>query len=269
MARSGYGKAARNTAPTGEGKAPTKEPDYLDPSYAAVYLPKAKRFLKVLAARYDTPGSPVMLWGAMGYGQWGEWHTMWSHYPWPGVAAKRAVLKQIVEMYAEVFTIKPLIISYCFDDDRDQVHSVDDYLNRQALDVAIGKGFALARHGFIDGLLMYERLIMERYWRTTPMWSEGNWSYTAVKDEDVHGTLEENILVFAEWHSNYGHFYMDADTLPASRPIIPAKRSWPYSALPGALIAAQSQRQTMREIRIEYVVYMVGATGLEPVTSCV
>ena len=144
----------------------------------------------------------------MGYGQWGEWHTMWSHYPWPGVEVKRRVLTRIIEMYAEVFKVKPLIISYCFDDDRNQVRSVEDYLHRQALDIAIGKGFALARHGFIDGLLMYDRLIMERYWRTTPMWAEGNWSYTAVKDEGLHGTIEENIQVMAEWHSNYGHFYM-------------------------------------------------------------
>jgi len=196
----------------GEGNAPKKEPDYVDPSYEQVYLPKAKRFLQALASRYDKPASPVMLWGAMGYGQWGEWHTMWSHYPWPSVVVKRRVLTKIVEMYADVFRVKPLIISYCFDDDRDQVHSVEDYLNRQALDVAIGKGFALARHGFIDGLQLYDRLIMERFWRTTPMWAEGNWSYTAVKDEGVHGTLGENIQVFAEWHSNYGHFYMDADS---------------------------------------------------------
>ena len=205
-----WASGVKYRAYTGEGKAPKKEPDYVDPSYEKVYLPYAKRFLQALAERYDKPSSPVMLWGVMGYGQWGEWHTMWSHYPWPSVEVKRRVLTKIVEMYAEVFKVKPLIISYCFDDDRHQVTSVEDYLNRQALDVAIGKGFALARHGFIDGLMMYDRLIMERFWRTTPMWAEGNWSYTAVKDEGVHGTLEENIQVFAEWHSNWGHFYMDA-----------------------------------------------------------
>jgi hypothetical protein len=115
-------------------------------------------------------------------------------------------------MYAEVFRVKPLVISYCFDDDRDQVKSVDDYLHRQALDVAISNGFALARHGFIDGLLMYDRLIMERFWRTTAMWAEGNWSYAAAKDEGAHGTIEENIQVMTEWHSNYGHFYLDAES---------------------------------------------------------
>jgi len=207
-----WASGAKYRAYLGEGKVPKKEPDYVDPSYETVYLPKARRFLQALAERYDKPASPVMLWGAMGYGQWGEWHTMWSHYPWPSVEVKRRVLSKIVDMYGDVFKVKPLIISYCFDDDRDQVRSVEDYLNRQALDVAIGKGFALARHGFIDGLLMYDRLIMERYWRTTAMWAEGNWSYTAVKDEGVHGTLEENMRVFSEWHSNYGHFYMDADS---------------------------------------------------------
>ncbi len=196
---------------TGEGRAPKKEPDYTDPSYEKVYLPNAKRFLQALAARYDKPESPVMLWGVMGYGQWGEWHTMWSHYAWPSPEVKHTVLAKIVDVYAEVFRVKPLIISYCFDDDREQVKSVDDYLYRQALDVAIAKRFALARHGFIDGLLLYDRLIMERFWRTTPMWAEGNWSYSDVKNHGTHGTIRENIRVFAEWHSNYGHFYMDAE----------------------------------------------------------
>ncbi len=207
-----WAKGAKYRAYTGEGKAPKKEPDYIDASYEKVYLPAAKRFLTALAQRYDKADSPVMLWGVMGYGQWGEWHTMWSHYPWPSVEVKRGVLRNIIEMYAEVFKVKPLIISYCFDDDRAQVQSVEDYLHRQALDVAIGKGFALARHGFIDGLMMYDRLIMERYWRSNMMWAEGNWSYMAVKNEGVHGTLAENIQVFTEWHSNYGHFYVDADS---------------------------------------------------------
>jgi len=48
-----------------EGKAPKKEPDYVDPSYEKFYLPKARRFLQALAERYDKPASPVMLWGAM------------------------------------------------------------------------------------------------------------------------------------------------------------------------------------------------------------
>lgn len=238
----------------GEGKAPKKEPDYVDPSYEKVYLPKAKRFLQALAGRYDQPSSPVALWGAMGYGQWGEWHTMWSHYPWPSVAVKRGVLTKIVDMYADVFKVKPLVISYCFDDDRDQVRSVEDYLNRQALDLAIAKGWGLARHGFIDGLLMYDRLIMERYWRTSMMWAEGNWSYTAVKNEGVHGTLAENIQVFAEWHSNYGHFYMDADSYKRAMKedravfedglrsggigyrLVATEASWPSELLAGGLL---------------------------------
>jgi hypothetical protein len=195
---------------TGEGKSNKKEPDYLDPSFERVYLPKARSFLTTLAARYDKPDSPVIMWGAMGYGQWGEWHTMWSHYPWPNRDVKHKVLAQIVEMYADVFRVRPVMISYCFDDDRNQVTSLDDFLYRQALDVAIGKGFALARHGFIDGLLLYDKQTMERYWRQAPMMAEGDWSYTDMKNDGTHGTLEENLQVFAEWHTNYGHFYMDA-----------------------------------------------------------
>jgi len=205
-----WAAGAKYRAYTGEGNSKKREPDYMDESYRRVYLPKAKRFLAALAARYDTADSPVVMWGAMGYGQWGEWHVMWSHYPWPSKEAKRAVLKQIVEMYAEVFRVRPVIISYCFDDDRKEVTSLDDFHYRQALDVALAHGFGLARHGFIDGLELYDRLTMEKYWRSAVMFAESNWSYQDVKNDGTHGTIEENIEVFAEWHSNYGHFYMDA-----------------------------------------------------------
>jgi hypothetical protein len=200
----------RHRAYVGEGGAKKREPDYLDPSYQKLYLPKARRFLAALAARYDNPSSPVVLWGAMGYGQWGEWHTMWSHYPWPNKESKRRLLSQIVQLYADVFKVRPVMISYCFDDDRAQVASLDDFLYRQALDVALGKRFALARHGFIDGLLLWDKQTMEKYWPSTPMLAEGDWSYSDIKKDGTHGTLEENIEVFSEWHSNYGHFYMDA-----------------------------------------------------------
>jgi hypothetical protein len=147
----------------------------------------------------------------MGYGQWGEWHTMWSHYPWPDKHAKHAVLAKIVTMYAEVFKVQPVMISYCFDDDRQQVASLDDFFYRQALDVAMSRKFALARHGFIDGLLLWDRLTMEKYWRSSVLMAEGDWSYLDVKNHGTHGTLAENIEVMAEWHSNYAHFYMDAE----------------------------------------------------------
>jgi len=270
---------------TGEGKAPKKEPDYTDSSYEQIYLPKAKRFLKALAERYDKPDSPVMLWGVMGYGQWGEWHTMWSHYPWPSVEVKHQVLAKIIDMYATTFRVKPLIISYCFDDDRDQVTSVDDYLYRQALDVAIGKKFALARHGFIDGLLLYDRLIMERYWRTTPMWAEGNWSYTDVKNDGVHGTIRENIRVFGEWHSNYGHFYMDADSYKRAMKedkaafedglrsggigyrIVPTEVSWPSELHAGDLLSIRSKWVNRNAGRLyqryPLRIYLTDAAGLE------
>lgn len=244
---------------TGEAKSKKREPDYVDPSYEQLYLPKAKRLLSALAARYDKPDSPVTLWGAMGYGQWGEWHTMWSHYPWPNKDVKHAVLAKIVNIYADVFKVRPLVISYCFDDDRKQVTNVEDFYYRQALDVALGKGFALARHGFIDGLSLTDRQTMERYWRSNMMWAEGNWSYMDLKNEGRHGTIQENIEVFAEWHSNYGHFYMDAESYKRAMRedraafedglrsggigyrLVPLSVSWPEQLRAGQLLMMRSK----------------------------
>ncbi len=193
-----------------QGKFKKREPDYLHANYEKVYLPKVRSFLSALAGRYDKPESPIVLWGVMGYGQWGEWHSMWSKYRWTDKHAKHRVLEKIVRMYDEIFRVKPLCISYCFDSDYSEVTSLEDFVYRQALDVAIPRGFALARHGFFDGLRLYDRKVMETSWRKVPMLAESNWAYTDVKNHRNHGTLDEYLEVYRDWHSNFAHYYMDA-----------------------------------------------------------
>jgi len=193
-----------------QGKFKKREPDYAHPAYEKVYLPKAKKFLTALAERYDKPESPIVMWGVMGYGQWGEWHSAWSRYPWPNKDVKHGVLAKIVNMYADIFRMKKPCISYARDSDRDEVTSMEDHVYRQALDIAVARGFALARHGFIDGLALYDRKVMQNYWRKVPMFAESNWEYNDVKDHGTHGTLEEYLEIYREWHSNFAHYYMDA-----------------------------------------------------------
>ncbi len=279
----------RFRAYTGEADSKKREPDYLDPSYEKVYLPRAWRLLSELAARYDRTDSPVILWGAMGYGQWGEWHTMWSHYPWPDREAKHAVLKKIVDMYSETFKVRPVMISYCFDDDLGQVTSLEDFHYRQALDVALSRRFALARHGFIDGLLLYDFLTMERYWQQAAMLAEGDWSYTDVKNDGTHGTIEENIAVMAQWHSNYGHFYMDADSYKRAMRedreafedglrsggigyrLLPLAADWPKELHAGDLLMIQSRWANRNTGRLyaqhPLRVYLTDAEGNEKYTA--
>lgn len=196
----------------GLGHTKKREPAYADPSYERIYIPKARRFLTALTERYDKPNGPVFLWGCMGYGQWGEWHTLVSHYAWPNEDVKHRVLAKVVNMYADVFRNHQLSISYCIDHDNDRVKNLKDFMYRQALDVAVADDFALARHGFIDGLDHWDDLFMQKYWRRQPMWAEGDWSYTEMKDQGTHGTFNENLDIMLAWHSNYAHFYMDADS---------------------------------------------------------
>jgi hypothetical protein len=215
---------------TGEGGAKKREPDYADPSFESVFLPNLKTFLQALAERYDKPGPPFCFMECMGYGQWGEWHTMWSKYLWPNKQVKHDTLARIVNLYADTFKHIDLAISYCFDTfnfaDQAERNSRDkrsvferrtwddprDFLYRQALDVALERGFLLARHGFIDGLLYTDHWIMEREWTRRALMAEGDWSYLDVKNHGTHGTVNENIDVMLSWHSNYGHFYVDADS---------------------------------------------------------
>jgi hypothetical protein len=211
----------------GEDHTPKREPDYADPSYEQVYLPRLQNLLTALAERYDRPRHPFNFLGCMGYGQWGEWHTMWSRYAWPSKQVKHDTLARIVNTYGDTFKHVDLAISYCFDTFNFDGHSPageawgsfhdrvahddpEDFKYRQALDVALECGFLLGRHGFIDGLWYTDRVIMEAEWRRTALYAEANWSYLDVKNHGTHGTVDENVDVMLEWHSNYGHFYTDA-----------------------------------------------------------
>jgi gamma-glutamylcyclotransferase (GGCT)/AIG2-like uncharacterized protein YtfP len=195
---------------TGLGHTAKREPAYADPSYESIYLPRAKRFLCALADRYDKPDGPVFLWGVMGYGNWGEWHVLESHYAWPDVETKHRVLTQLIDFYADTYKNNPLVIAYCFDSDEKQVTSLDDFLYRQGFDEAIRRHFALERRGFIDGLRLWDKDLMKSNWSHSPMSAEGNWTYTDVKNQLNHGTMEEHLKIFEEWHSNFAHLYMDA-----------------------------------------------------------
>jgi hypothetical protein len=244
---------ARYREYTGEGKSGKREPDYTDPTYQTIYLPKARKFLEALAERYDKPQSPVVLWGLFGYGQWGEWHTLWSHYPWPNKDIKHKILAQLVNMYEEIYRVKKLSISYCIDTDNSRVQNLDDFLYRQGLEKAIPQGTALARHGFIDGLDTWDQMTMEKYWKTNPMWAEGDWSYTDVKNQGTHGSLAENLDVMLAWRSNWAHFYMDAESYKRAMRedreaherglksgglgfrLVPTRVSWPTALPAGSL----------------------------------
>jgi hypothetical protein len=285
----------------GEGGAAKREPDYADPSFQTVFMPRLKNLLQAVANRYDHPGHPFNFFGCMGYGQWGEWHTLWSNYPWPSKKVKHDVLAGIVNLYADTFQNIDLAISYCLDTfnigetaapflkdymsflERQGRDSLDDFLYRQALDVAMQRGFLLGRHGFIDGLWHNDRLIMQNEWKRTALYAEANWCYTDIKDQGTHGTLDENIDIMLEWHSTYGHFYTDAasyrrtmrdDPQSYARGLKPGglgyrfvlkEASWPDQAHPGHLLLFQQSWQNQNVARLHkrhlLTLYLSGAEG--------
>jgi hypothetical protein len=197
---------------TGEGKSRKREPDYADPGYGTTYLPRLRKFLTAFSKRYVNTDSGITVLQVMGYGQWGEWHTLWSRYPWPSAEIKHNVLTRIIKTYLEVFKTTQLSIAYCFDHDNSEVKSLDDFLYRQAHDLSVSKRFVMTRHGFIDGLQKWDTALMQKYWRQLPLLAEGDWSYTDMKNHGTHGTPDENLDVMLEWHSNFAHFYFDADS---------------------------------------------------------
>ncbi len=188
-----------------------REPDYTDNSFDTIYIPLLRKFLQAFSNRYQNPSSNIIMMQVMGYGQWGEWHTMWSHYQWPDKEVKHRVLTNIIRQYMDIFDSVRLAISYCFDSDNDQVTSLNDFTYRQATDLAISNDFCLTRHGFIDGLWKWDTKVMETNWKHCPLLAEGDWSYSDIKNEGTHGTFSQNLDIMLEWHSIYCHFYTDAE----------------------------------------------------------
>lgn len=98
-----WAKGLRGRDYVGQAESKQREPDYLDPSYESIYLPALKRLVTAFAMRYDKPGTPVIFMQVMGYGQWADWATWYSKYPWPNTEIKHGVLAKIVGIYASEF----------------------------------------------------------------------------------------------------------------------------------------------------------------------
>ena len=156
----------------------------------------------------------------MGYGDWGEWHVMWSHYKFPSREAKRAILIKVINTYTDIFTpnqsgkrpLRELAMAHVYDDDCGGDTPLKEAMWRQALDVGVGYGVALTRNGYVDGLSGWPQDLMAKYWKTNPLIAEGNWSYDQVKDDKTHGTMKEHVDRFIQIHNMYAHIYMHANS---------------------------------------------------------
>jgi hypothetical protein len=201
-----------------EGGVKQRCPAYADPTWESVYLPKMKRFLAAYRDRYHKPGSSIALDYVMSFGDWGEWHTMWSHYPWPNRDKKREVLRKAINSFVDVLApnapenqpIRSLAIAHVYDDDCGGETPLQEAMHRQGLDLAAARGFAFARNGFIDGLSGWPNDLMLTYWRDHQIITEGNWSYEQVKRDKTHGSMAEHVDAFVKFHSTYAHLYMHA-----------------------------------------------------------
>ncbi len=206
-------KGLKSREYVGHGKIKRREPDYADPTFENVYLPALRKLLKSFAERYDKPDSPVILLQVMGYGHWADWATWFSRYSFPSVRAKHEVLGKIMQAYIDTFRHVRLFEFAGPDWDVRDYPTLEEFMYSKALDVAVANRFAFIWTGFIDGLRSpYDRLLMERYWRTHPIIAEGNWNYDDMMDHKTHGTLDENLDVALNWHANFTHFYMLCDT---------------------------------------------------------
>lgn len=195
---------------TGNGGVRRREPDYADPSFKQIYLPALQDLLRAFAARYDRPGTPIGLLQVMGYGHWADWATWYSHYQFPSLDVKHAILAAIMNTYIPIFRHIQLVEMADTDWNAKDFRTLEHQLYTKALDVALEHRFGLLWTGFIDGLGGWNRDIKDRYWRDDPIIAEGNWCYEDMKSQKIHGTPGENLDKVLDWHANYAHFYTDA-----------------------------------------------------------
>jgi Domain of unknown function (DUF4832)/Beta-galactosidase len=188
-------------------------PDYLDPSYEAIYLPALQRLLNAFAGRYDKPDTPVIFVQIVGYGEWVDYATWFSKYRWPDEQIKYLFFSRLVNLFADTFQHIQLLQAYMGDWDKSKDWPVEKYLHDQAIDLAITKGAGLIDTGFIvaRGWSPWTRQIVDRYWMTLPFSGEG-WAYEEIKDVGTYGTIEENVKIVQQYHTNFYHFYSHAQS---------------------------------------------------------
>lgn len=196
----------------GSGNKKMREPAYTDPSFNSVYLPALRQLEKAFAERYDKPNTPVIFLQATGYGQWVDWATWFSKVQFSSTQVKHNVLANVLQTYIGTFHYIPLFEMASTDWDGDRYSTVDQLLYSKALDVAAANNFGFIWTGFIDGNKgIYNRVVMERFWREHPIFAEGNWTYDEIKDEHTHGTFNENVDGAVDWHANFFHLYFGPD----------------------------------------------------------
>jgi hypothetical protein len=181
-----------------------RQPDYLDPSYEEIYLPALKRLLEAFASRYDKPATPVIFMQVVGYGDWVDFAAWFLKFRWPDEEVKN---------FGDTFRHIQLLQTYMGDWDKSSDWSMERFLSDQALDLSISKGTGLMDTGFIvaRGTTPWTRRMVERYWQTLPFAGEG-WAYEEIKDVGTYGTIEENVAVVLQYHTNFYHFYSYAQS---------------------------------------------------------
>ncbi|MDZ7401662.1 MAG: hypothetical protein ONB37_16010 [candidate division KSB1 bacterium] len=211
-----YEKGLKYVTYKGEAGVIHRHPDYNDPSFRKIFLPALENLLKDFARRYDKPGTPIIYLQTQGYGSWADNATWYSRYKFPSLQEKHDLLYDIIRLYQGVFRHIRLMQFGGGDWDKNELSFNDDHLYRKGLENVLGKkdNFGLIWTGFIDhiGRQDYERDIMETYWKTNPIIAEGNWNYRDMVNLRTKGTLEENLELALDWHANFTHYYMAAES---------------------------------------------------------
>lgn len=190
-----------------------RQPDYLDPSYEEMYLPALQRLLNALASRYDKPGTPVIFIQIVGYGEWVDFGAWFLKYPWPDREIKHVFFSRLVNLFANTFKHIQLMMTYMGDWGEKPNGSLQKFLESEAVEVAISKDAGLIDTGFIvaRSSKSWTRRVVDQYWRTLPFLGEG-WGYDEIKDVGTYGTIEENVKIVLQYHTNFYHFYSFAQS---------------------------------------------------------
>lgn len=142
-----------------------------DPVFQAKYA----AFVRAFAKRFDDPGTVDFIDG-YGLGKWGEGHSM----RYVDYANREAVLRWVVDLYADSFTRVPLAINYHRLIGAEKDWGAPDADSERLLDIAVDRGFILRHDAF--GMTTYygdwERAYAEKWRYRRPILMEGGWVTT-------------------------------------------------------------------------------------------
>ncbi len=223
------------------------------------YQKRLAAFLNAVGKHFDKQ-RPIMLIDLRGFGVWGEWH---SGFRYPGIAAKREALRDVINLWSKAFPDHKLALSASYDPDGPKelyagpnnkfdsafTTNYTSFLNYSAFDLALEKSnITWRRDGCGGAVHSNERKLNEYAFSSlhrAPMMGEFLGGYGALKQGGsnwVSWVLSDALSLHPNYLNLIGWQAADARSFIQERPDLFARglREMGYRLMPVKVACKQN-----------------------------